>query len=936
MTAPLIVTATKFVGAIVGDHVHANAQMCIWRRPDRRSKHFDSIERATAYIEQLESTGRYDIYFGCALYRPGIKNGRGKAADVVKITVLWADIDFGPGHEKNVPPDEAAARRILDRIPFPPSIVVNSGHGLHAYWLLVEPVSPEDGAAELARGFCDAIREIARLHGYELDAVGDLARVLRPPGTTNRKNPDDPRRVEVLEFHPERRYEADDLRAWIDDGAGEPVAASMVKSTQDNGDSELVLRPDAKPPEGFDDLLDNYPKLRNRWKGDTSGLKDTTPSGQDLAVTSLLVHHTKYTKQQIANCLIAFRRKHGNFGDRDKSLRPDYMRRTIAKAREGAALHRAEELVEQVEQLQDSALVWDDIDAFAQLSKAELAKVRSRLKEALGRQLNLNDFNAAVREARATAANAGQRLRRGNRPVILTARQECEIIDECINVLHRSNDPPRLFVQNADPIRIDSDENDRPIIRRADTAMVGREVHRFADVVRHRGEDKQEMPDRLTVETMRRLLASGSFPFPALEAVVESPVLRPDGSIIEAPGYDASTRLYYAKPPNLDVPAIPAKPSREDATRAAALIEDIIGQFPFASPADRANAYGLLLTPIVRQHIRGLAPMALLDSPTRGSGKSLLAKVVAVVATSTLASMTDCPTSDEEMSKKIAAALYTGCTVLTFDNVETIIDHASLGQVLTSEEYEQRLLGRNDVTLRLKNRCTWIATGNNLIVGGDMDRRCYAIRVDAKCLRPWQRPNSDFRHPFLLEHVRQHRGEILAALLTMCRAWIVAGRPKSKNGVLTLGGYERWAETVGGVLSLAGVHGFLGNLERLYSSMNVEDDDWTALIGHLWDVAYAMEDMDERQTKPFTVGTLARGLKNQFDAQKHSATALDHIPANLALALEKHYDSFANTLKWALRKREGVRYGTRQLHFRKLDEKDPQKSRDLWVIRRGD
>jgi putative DNA primase/helicase len=64
--------------------------------------------------------------------------------------------------------------------------------------------------------------------------------------------------------------------------------------------------------------------------------------------------------------------------------------------------------------------------------------------------------------------------------------------------------------------------------------------------------------------------------------IVNAPTLRPDCSIISDPGYDAATDLFF-DPLGVDFPAIPSRPTREEALAALTLIENLIGTFPFVS-----------------------------------------------------------------------------------------------------------------------------------------------------------------------------------------------------------------------------------------------------------------------------------------------------------------------------------------------------------------
>jgi hypothetical protein len=69
-----------------------------------------------------------------------------------------------------------------------------------------------------------------------------------------------------------------------------------------------------------------------------------------------------------------------------------------------------------------------------------------------------------------------------------------------------------------------------------------------------------------------------------------------------------------------------------------------------------------------------------------------------------------------------------------------------------------------------------------------------------------------------LEWVLTKRGDLVAAALTLCRAWYAAGCPAGKSPVL--GSFEDWSRLLGGVLQHIGVPEFLGNLQDLYVEMD--------------------------------------------------------------------------------------------------------------------
>src|SRR5437763_15773769 len=151
-----------------------------------------------------------------------------------------------------------------------------------------------------------------------------------------------------------------------------------------------------------------------------------------------------------------------------------------------------------------------------------------------------------------------------------------------------ANAPPRLYVRQGRLVRIRADEHGRPIIDAATEAILKHRLARVADfkkVVRG-----VPLPAPPPDDVVRDLLALGAWPgLPPLEAVTEVPVIRADGSVIGAPGYDRPTRLVYCPAPGLIIPPVPDAPTGAQVEAALAVVDDLIGELPFADDASRAN-----------------------------------------------------------------------------------------------------------------------------------------------------------------------------------------------------------------------------------------------------------------------------------------------------------------------------------------------------------
>jgi hypothetical protein len=482
-----------------------------------------------------------------------------------------------------------------------------------------------------------------------------------------------------------------------------------------------------------------------------------------------------------------------------------------------------------------------------------------------------------------------------------------DVTADALEALQLANTPPEVFVRAGALVRVREDEHGTPQIQSMELNHVRGRLARVADFVRvtENGETKVNPPEVV----VKDLMALSSWPFPALEAVVESPILRSDGSVFDVPGYDPHTRLFYRPVPGFECPDIPKNPSRESIQSALDLINEAIGEFPYGDASSAANTLGLMLTPLVRQAVNGPVPMALIDKPQAGTGGSLLAETIALIGTGRTAEMLGAPRDDEEWRKQITAKLAAGGTMVTVDNVEGALFAPSLARALTARTWTDRILGRSE-TVTVSQRATWIATGNNIILRGDLPRRCYWIRLDAKQSRPWQREN--FRHPDLLSWVSKQRGELVGALLTIARGWFAAGKPKAE-GIPRLGSFEAWTEIVGGMVTFAGIGGFLGNLKELYDKADEGNAEWEAFLEEWW---------RQRGEDPITVKGLAKLINEEVLLK-------DALPGELSEALDKGEGSFTRRLGKALAKRAGTRYGEDGLHIVEAGERRRAK---LWSI----
>jgi putative DNA primase/helicase len=415
----------------------------------------------------------------------------------------------------------------------------------------------------------------------------------------------------------------------------------------------------------------------------------------------------------------------------------------------------------------------------------------------------------------------------GTRPeIIVTNRPLRTKSAEALDALYQANDPPVIFRRGDLLTRVELNRDGSGRVVPLSEDHIRGHLTRVANFYRviKRGEDERQYHVTPPRDIVRDILTAEGLAFPHLSGIISSPVMRPDGSVLASPGYDIDTSLFYLPPPGFSLPVIPAQPTQLEVAAAVNQLTDVFADFPYFDDASRANALGSLLTPVVRPMIRGSTPLGLYDAPDAGTGKGLHVEVVSIIATGGTAAVTTVPRSEEEMRKRITSMLIGGQSVVLFDNIEGLLQSPSLAAAITAPVWQDRLLGHNR-QVTLESRVTWLATGNNIRLGGDLARRCYSIRLDARTPQPWRR--TGFRYPDLVGYVRQRRAQLVAALLTLVRAWVAAGRPRSS---VSLGSFQEWVDVVGGVLDLVGIKGFLGNLDRMYEQSDVETPQWSAFL----------------------------------------------------------------------------------------------------------
>lgn len=312
-----------------------------------------------------------------------------------------------------------------------------------------------------------------------------------------------------------------------------------------------------------------------------------------------------------------------------------------------------------------------------------------------------------------------------------------------------------------------------------------------------------------------------------LKAVITAPVITANNYIVDKPGYCKRTQLFLDTPDSL--PTIPENVTEEMVRDAVHRLMKSFKTFPFCTKLDEAVFLSALLTSVLRP-VLPTAPCYAIDAPIQGSGKTLLAVCLSILATGEKATIWPhtAGRDDEEVRKRLFTALRAGERALLWDNVTGTLNSAAIAALLTSEIYTDRLLGKSEAPT-VPNRALFLMTGNNLTLASDLPRRVLKCRIDPKSERPYARQ-------FDLDpaaYTMNNRQRMAADVLTIVRGWLQSSEYMINNKAPgRMASFEEWDDLVRQPVAWMNrsiMPGDFGDVMDVVDASQLQDPEQTAL-----------------------------------------------------------------------------------------------------------
>jgi hypothetical protein len=267
-----------------------------------------------------------------------------------------------------------------------------------------------------------------------------------------------------------------------------------------------------------------------------------------------------------------------------------------------------------------------------------------------------------------------------------------------------------------------------------------------------------------------------------------------------------------------------------DVKRSMEALRLVVRDFPFATDIDRSVWLANLFSVVGRPAVPGPIPMFAYNGNTAGVGKGLLTDVIGLIATGQKSYKRDMPHESAEQTKAFGTIARQARPYAVFDNIRHRLGGEILEMMLTTGRANGRILGKLEDFDQVATT-VWAATGNNLQLRGDMNRRVLLCNLRSTLTNPDER--QDYAQPGLDRWVLANRGPLLSHVLTVLRGYWAAGCPAPKLPLWD--SYSDWHVIRSIVVWAGGVDPF-GGVATKKEDINPEEGHVVNMLSALYEL----------------------------------------------------------------------------------------------------
>ncbi len=339
-----------------------------------------------------------------------------------------------------------------------------------------------------------------------------------------------------------------------------------------------------------------------------------------------------------------------------------------------------------------------------------------------------------------------------------------------------------IFLRGGAVVRLENDPDGLPMLRDVKAAALASDFESVARL--RRISEKGDRQAATCPESAARLIeAAAAFrnSLPPIRVLTRCPVLiERDGALVQVCGYDLESGVLAGGDPVEDVPL-------DEARR---LLDELVRDFRFATPADRARALAAFLTPVLVLGglLRKRAPIDLAEADASQSGKGYRMKIKAALYLDTVRCVTQKKGGGiGGLEESFDSALIRGACFVSLDNIRVNIDSEKIESFLTEDTYTARCAYSQNVEIDPR-RVVLMMTTNKAAGTTDFANRSACVRIlkqpDGYLFKRY--PEGD-----ILDHVRANQTRFLGAVFSVVRAWHAAGQPRTDE---TRHDFREWAQ----------------------------------------------------------------------------------------------------------------------------------------------